>query len=452
MIIDEDKSMNTDFTANIELVPAATGVDSYTDVQFQGQLAIIHICQKIYPAQVIDIHSVHISDSDRPDTRFKTQQSHTVAWTLIRAEMAAFAGHPVVELLSELGKRCLIFILGNQCDEITNSLAMRTLSQIIEISKLRFPIHLWQSVISDIVRRYIIIYQKSNSATYVDEEAYQALGHGEAAHMELLRRNEYNLSNNLVLADPPSEVIKAATALLDVKICSSVDERQFTSAVLHWHQLLIRVFPTILERGGFIIYEELMKRGLPPDIQAKYGVTNQYALVQKLEQETKNFESLHPLLNKVCSGSESKTSLQTLITDLGFSHFSVPGIGNDCALFSIYHQLTELHKLDVGDISTFASFVREHAGLEVGTMIDLVANGNVVLNAVHQWLELRIPSTSNDGIAIDLWSATRDNGLMQYNNVARIAGTGGVVRVLTLYFNGENHFDSIYGPLSRTIG
>jgi hypothetical protein len=44
-----------------------------------------------FPSEVF-IQHVIVSDKDRPETRFGAKQnSHTVAWTLIRSELADFA-------------------------------------------------------------------------------------------------------------------------------------------------------------------------------------------------------------------------------------------------------------------------------------------------------------------------------------------------------------------------
>jgi hypothetical protein len=132
---------------------------------------------------------------------------------------------------------------------------------------------------------------------------------------------------------------------------------------------------------------------------------------------------------------------------LGFTHHPQPGDENECALNTIYHQLTHRYGVDLGDIAAFRKHVREHAGFAFGAMIDILNNGQAMLAAVNDYIVnvLHLPALH---LIIDVWAATADGNLMDFEDVAQHGG-GGVRRVLTFYYNGVNHFDSLSGGLSR---
>ena len=59
----------------------------------------------LLPSEV-EVRKVVLSDQDRPDTKFGAKQnSHTVAWTLVRAQLASLSGKPLATLLDFLSAR-----------------------------------------------------------------------------------------------------------------------------------------------------------------------------------------------------------------------------------------------------------------------------------------------------------------------------------------------------------
>lgn len=71
-------------------------------------------------------------------------------------------------------------------------------------------------------------------------------------------------------------------------------------------------------------------------------------------------------------------------------------------------------------------------------MVDVLNQGPAVLAAVQAWLDANVAAARGGGL---------EGGLMEYRNVTRHAGAG--ERVLTIYYNGINHFESLRGGLAR---
>lgn len=438
-------SMEADFVANVELAPEATGTLTESTSQVSGSPEV-KLALPFYTAAQLSVRRVSVSDKDRPDTRFASQMSHTVAWTLMRADLAAFAGTPLSGVIEELGRRSVGQLQDLDVPDAV-SLALANIEQLRRLAGASLPIHQWQAVISDLVRRYTLVYQKLGSASYVDETTLgRALGHGEGPHMERLRQNEAYAKENGDLKDPPGTVVAAVVALFDAHVNGTLSAERFVSAALHWHEMVNRVFPTLAKAGGERFLEAaLTGRAVPKEVAETYKVKDQLELVRTLEKRIGAARELFGRLGEVHK-SRGAASLD-LLRGLNFAHAPMDGSGNDCAIQSAYHQLTTVHGLAVGDFVAFRDHVRTNAALAFGTMIDLLGNGGVFLAAIQGYLNANVPAAAGGGLRIDIWSATGDGGLMQFQDVAVHAA--GPVRTLTIYFNGVNHFDSIAGPLAR---
>ena len=114
---------------------------------------------------------------------------------------------------------------------------------------------------------------------------------------------------------------------------------------------------------------------------------------------------------------------------------------------TIYDQLVHRHGLNLGEFQPFANYVRTHANLAFGSMIDILNNGRQMLNAVRRYLvEVRqlYQAPADVQLTIDLWSAVGTAELMQFDQVAQTAPGATNLRLM-FYFNGVNHFDSLRG-------
>jgi hypothetical protein len=172
-----------------------------------------------------------------------------------------------------------------------------------------------------------------------------------------------------------------------------------------------------------------------------------YELVTHLSRRFKLEKALHDFFHRLARSKRGKSALQILTQDLGFGHHAMPGDGLNCALYSILDQLERRFNIRVVDRDGFIQFVRERAQLAFGTMIDVLNNGGAVLTAVQQYLVQQGLAAADLHLVVDVWSATAE-GVIEFQNVAQ-GGGAGAARILTLYYNGVSHFDSLSGGLSR---
>jgi hypothetical protein len=141
----------------------------------------------------------------------------------------------------------------------------------------------------------------------------------------------------------------------------------------------------------------------------------------------------------------TRGSVAQTLAALGFTHRVQLGDENDCAIYSAYDQLTQ-RGIALGPVDAFIAHVRLQANFAFGTMIDVLNNGPALLAAIqHFMIANRIVAPA---LALDVWSATLDGGLMEFQNVTTAAG-GAPPVVMTFYFNGLNQFDSLVGGLAR---
>ena len=152
---------------------------------------------------------------------------------------------------------------------------------------------------------------------------------------------------------------------------------------------------------------------------------------------------LYKQLTKVRGPKKSGDSPIVTITALGYTHHPQPGTANDCAIYSLYDQLTRRHNLVIPDRAAFVTHVRNGMNGPAGVMIDLVAQGRAMLNAARDYITNTL-HLADIGISLHVWSATGDGSLMEFRNVA--SSNGGALPCV-FYFNGVDHFDSLSGGL-----
>lgn len=284
MVLSVPPSLASDFTANARVLPAAQGKETKVATQIQGQ-DTFQVSQPDYAASEVTLAQIQVSDRDRPDTRFDSQMSHTVAWTLLRAELASFAGHPTDEVLAVLAARFARFAADLDNQEAVELTQASTL-QCMYLMGARLPIHRWQAAVSDLFRRFAIIYQKTGAATFADDTTHgQALGHGEAAAMARLVANENAFLDDGKLADGGAEVIKAALTLFDGHVNKTLSAPALVAAILHWYESLERVFPNVMKVIAGGLRDHLASQGIGAELQAIYGVKNLLELVEKLKPQ-----------------------------------------------------------------------------------------------------------------------------------------------------------------------
>lgn len=242
--------LTTDFTANIILRPRETPLPFTTR----------------FNAKDLEVAYIALSDKDRPKTKFiRDQKSHTVPWTLSREAILVMQGKPFTSLLTFLEESFAHIDLPPSAPGEINSIqqeAQKTFGQAKDIHKRlsteSFTLSQFHVETSELVRLYFIAYQMAPSTTYVNpDEAGQALGHGEAGNMQLLRTNEYAISNHRVTLTPKENIVQAAVNLLDVRLTTEYTQGNIKIAVSNLIHKLTYAFPNVMECYKGEILEKL---------------------------------------------------------------------------------------------------------------------------------------------------------------------------------------------------
>ncbi len=247
---------SSEFVATVALVEALGEGRQVTITEVGGLQGSKPKVRALTSDEVV-VSKVVVSDQDRPNTRFgTTQNSHTVAWTLMRAELATFRNKPLSSLLGFLYPR-----FGELSREKGESLQKLVKHADVEFSKVRGksrPIHIWQSDVSMAVKWYAHAHQLAPSTTFYDVQAHGAFGHGEAAHMEVLRACETSAYNENKLVAEPARVYEAAYKLMDVVPALSTQVRR--TAFMRWKGAMCSVFPVLMSGIGNDIIVSCVKQ------------------------------------------------------------------------------------------------------------------------------------------------------------------------------------------------
>ncbi|MBL0385780.1 hypothetical protein JJB07_03880 [Tumebacillus sp. ITR2] len=277
---DPPGALGTDFTANVALIPLTEDPDGTGSVKarFAQNDATEDRETKVpsYHAKSLGIMSLQISDLDRPETRFPTQMSHTVAWTLLRARILSYQRKNLATLLQFLGDEMeKLAAFSTDGEKGAFSLLVDSFKQLIASSKSQWPVNEWQVFASDLLRRYAVIYQAATSTTYADSTTFgKAEGHGESSHMALLRTVEKSLLNKEAPAFSEDKIAESASKLLDIHPEPSLDVRNAKAAYHHWFQSLKDTFPNVMASYEKAIDTKALQNEFPQSVQDKSGFKN----------------------------------------------------------------------------------------------------------------------------------------------------------------------------------
>jgi len=256
--------LKADFVANVSVFPVGEGTAAaYSTTRGDKTVSVQ---ERVYPLAQMGLSAVDVSDADRPPTRFlgAGQKSHTVAWTLLRADLMAFGAGRLAALLTFLDE-ALKTLEGESGIAEGKDLAAKARQQLANRDSLQLTLFDWQNYASTLVKWYVHVYQAAKSTSYADPRTHgRPESHGEGPHMAALRRNEQNMLESGKLYDDPSRVIEAALALFDVCIpkTSTVNtslEATFVLAFDVWRQRLFHAFPKIATAGWPLIYAAVSK-------------------------------------------------------------------------------------------------------------------------------------------------------------------------------------------------
>jgi hypothetical protein len=238
--------LHTNFVANIGVAPVTTGQPQERKVTPK-----VTIRDFGYAASSIALSHVMISDFDRPKTKFLShQKSHTVPWTLARATLKSFQGKPALELMKYLFQRFQELLHAIKLKDGI-ALANHALDLLKKHLHDILPIDRWQHLLSECVRLYFIAYQVAESTSYINpDESDRAQGHGEAANMLVLRRNEYTLNTHAGILDDEDRILKAILGMFDAQFTARLSEAAIKEAYTGMQHKLELTFPLIFKHFG----------------------------------------------------------------------------------------------------------------------------------------------------------------------------------------------------------
>lgn len=259
-----EKANQSSFVANVYVVPQKSvakrnlvvgGKDGGVS-QGTNTLALGH-----YKATDLKIEQVDVAD-DRPNTRFgNLQRSHTVAWTLVRRHLINFGGQNAAALLNFILNE--LPILQDDIDSpLVNpkipfdapTVAAKLHADVMKIASNTdgFPLHQWQTRLSELVETYVTLYQLSRSATYSKEE--RPKGHGESSALGTLDKIEAALATKADMVAKKAytdtnqeEICDAAIKLVDAAVATgTLQPTEWQLAIQHWLKLLGGKYPLLM--------------------------------------------------------------------------------------------------------------------------------------------------------------------------------------------------------------
>lgn len=250
------------FVANVGVAPIGEGAEVQYQVT-QGT-AVTTMNVRAYRSSEILVAGVLLSDKDRPQTRWgKQQNSHTVAWTLIRHGIKAYEHAPLDSLLNDL-RESLTDLADDVAKTETEGQAIlaKALAALVDIDTQVHPLHDWQTLASLLVTWYLVAYQLAGSAAFHDPRTSRPDGHAEAIHRGVLERNERRLINTGKLYNPPARVVEAGCALFDAYTPTASTSAPLSTAYEHWLKVMRHTYPNVMAVGESAMIAHIKSRNI----------------------------------------------------------------------------------------------------------------------------------------------------------------------------------------------
>lgn len=248
------------FVADVNVVPIDAGPKVMYPVTFGSTTITTEVAA--YKVRDLLVGTVLLSDADRPQTRYgRTQNSHTVAWTLVRHDLMAYQHAPLSQLMTFLDKS-FRFLATDVAISEGREIVAKAQGALVDLDKRTMPVHDWQAFASMLTTWYALAYQLSKSATFHDPRTARPEGHSEAIHRRVMERNERALVNHRELIDAPTRVVAAATKLFDAYVPHPGVSQSVSSAFEHWLDALRHTYPQLMAVGEAEIVAEIKRRNI----------------------------------------------------------------------------------------------------------------------------------------------------------------------------------------------
>jgi hypothetical protein len=237
------RSMSSGFIASVDARPRSeVGTQQGTLTGSFAARGPAQTTMPVYTVGEMEVRRLALSDLDRPDTRFETQQSHTVAWTLIREQMGRFGGRSLADLVGHVQAHLPASAPGD-----VGRLLAETRAAVTYAAANPMPAHLWHQFASDLVASYMTLHQRAPSTTYVNMSTLaRATGHAEGVHMAVLREADRAVADSARVPYGVERVVAAAVALLDIHSGeSSLPAESGRAAFATWEDAMAGAFPAL---------------------------------------------------------------------------------------------------------------------------------------------------------------------------------------------------------------
>lgn len=262
--------LTTELTSQISMIPVA-----------QGELgpATAGFAEFKYAAGQIWVTQIQLGDKDRPETRFDNQESHTVAWTLVRSGLMGLANQSLEHFIMYLAEEF------KEMEPLVKTLEAKSMMAVVSgLSIIQtmlqgtLPIDRWQQLTSNLLVHYLQVYQLSSSSTY---KRGKANGHGEYHARTRLERDELNASQG----NPTRATGKIAldcAKLLDVQFrVDSLGVQEYATAVGHWTKMLQSAFPHLMHNYQDQISKPVYGKQLAKSFKEELGIPRTQSVTVK---------------------------------------------------------------------------------------------------------------------------------------------------------------------------
>ncbi|WP_211463579.1 eCIS core domain-containing protein, partial [Collimonas silvisoli] len=272
-----DIHMTSEFGSQVALVPIAQG-ESAKGSEHQ------------YLSDDLLVSDVNVGDKDRPDTRFGAkQESHTVAWVLLRHTLMTQNGRTVRQV-AEFLFHDIDRIAEMEQSESVDALLQQVARIPEAFERGRLPVFVWQQLLSRLVVIYTQIYQASRAATF---RKGSPKGHGESHAIALLSAAQVEAAGDQVIDDPDriDALTKACGSLLDIAFNPSLGAEAASFSIRHWMAALQQVFPALMAQVGEQLTGPVLLRKIPKKTAEELGATSVSELLVRFGHVKPNFKT-----------------------------------------------------------------------------------------------------------------------------------------------------------------
>ena len=238
-----------------------------------------------YDPDDLEIASLAMSD-ERPPTRFEgAQESHSVAFRLIRTALQNFQGRPVVNLLHFLRGGFAELASEDETEAAAREMATRMIPEGMfdTLDGARLPLQVWSGILSDLLYNYEVAYHLGGSAVF-KKGAAKSRGEQFAgprlddAEAQLAADKDAKLDD--IYSEFPGKKVPRPTPVSDaltlLDINFTLPKEGYIQALKHWYTALWLAYPHVMGEIG----DKLSKQVLETPTSGQYQKMGEFTVGQ----------------------------------------------------------------------------------------------------------------------------------------------------------------------------